>query len=451
MVDTGMTPADGTPPEVPAAGTTGSYLVALRKDAVGRAASVLNRVAGLQTVSAREFGDAIPRHVENGTAVVFESLGVAVVDAPTDQLRAVGVAAASADEPSIVVSSPERVVHAIGTNMLGFNPAATSSAPPAGRSAEYLLGYQDAVNRLVDSLLGSAGTGAATRAAAAFDESQTTWGLQITNAVNSRFSGRGVKVAVLDTGLDLMHPDLNSRTVVSQSFITGESVQDGHGHGTHCIGTACGSQSPSQLPRYGVAHDADIYAGKVLNNQGSGIDRNILAGIEWAMNAGCDIISMSLGAMVLPGQPFSAAFEFAVQPVLDQGILILAAAGNDSGRPGSVLPVSHPANCPSIMAVAAIDDGQGVASFSNGGVNPDGVVDIAAPGVNVLSSWPQPTLYRRLNGTSMATPHVAGIAALFAEANPKVRGRALGEMLTRTARDIGLPSSAGGVGLVQAP
>jgi subtilisin family serine protease len=189
----------------------------------------------------------------------------------------------------------------------------------------------------------------------------------------------------------------------------------------------------------------------VLSNQGSGIDRNILAGIQWAMDDGCDIISMSLGGMVLPDEPFSAAFEFAVQTVVEQGTLIVAAAGNDSARPGSVLPVSHPANCPSILAVAAIDGSLGVASFSNGGVNPDGAVDIAAPGVDVLSTWPQPTLYRRINGTSMATPHVAGIAALLAEANPTTRGRALGDLLMQTARNIGLPPAAGGAGLVQAP
>lgn len=451
MVTTGGMAVGGSVPEQPVTGTTGSFLVALRKDEVGRAASALSRVAGLQAVNAREFGATIPSHVGDGTAVIFDSLGVAVVDAPPDQLRAVGVAAASADEPEILVSSPERVVHAIGTNMLGsFNPPASAAPPMTGHSPDYLLGYQEGVSRLVDTLL-SAGAATATTSATAIDESQLTWGLQVTKVATTRFSGRGIKVAVLDTGLDLTHPDYAGRTIASQSFVEGESVQDGHGHGTHCIGTACGSQRPGQPPRYGVAYDADIYAGKVLNNRGSGIDRNILAGIQWALESGCAVISMSLGAMVLPGETFSAAFELAVQAVIEQGTLIVAATGNDSARPGSVLPVSHPANCPSILAVAAIDSSLGVATFSNGGVNADGAVDIAAPGVDILSTWPLPTRYRRINGTSMATPHVAGIAALLAEANPMTRGRALGDLLRQTARNIGLPPTAGGAGLVQAP
>lgn len=154
---------------------------------------------------------------------------------------------------------------------------------------------------------------------------------------------------------------------------------------------------------------------------------------------------------VLPGQRFSPVFELAARRALDRGTLIVAAAGNDSGRPASVQPVSHPANCPSIMAVAAVDAGSGVAAFSNGGINPDGVVDLAGPGVDVLSSWARPTLYRRINGTSMATPHVAGIAALLAEANPGVRGRDLGEPLIQTCRGMGLPAQDAGAGLVQAP
>ena len=134
------------------------------------------------------------------------------------------------------------------------------------------------------------------------------------------------------------------------------------------------------------------------------------------------------------------------------GTLIVAAAGNDSSRPGLTNPVSHPANCPSIMAVAALDPALAIASFSNRGINPDGgQVDIAAPGVNVFSSWPMPARYRRLQGTSMATPHVAGIAALYAEADPAARGAALWQALAGAARRLSLPGTDVGAGLVQAP
>ena len=161
---------------------------------------------------------------------------------------------------------------------------------------------------------------------------------------------------------------------------------------------------------------------------------------------------MSLGAPVAPGQTFSRVFETAAKRALRAGTVIIAAAGNESDRPGSIAPVGHPANCPSIMAVGAIDSAFEVASFSCGGLNPQGgQVDIAGPGVAVRSSWPRPRLYRTINGTSMATPHVAGVAALFAEADPEARGRALMSILVQSARRLELPGRDVGAGLVQAP
>ena len=102
-------------------------------------------------------------------------------------------------------------------------------------------------------------------------QSAATWGLACTRAELSAYSGGGIKVAVLDTGFDLTHPDFSGRTIVQQSFVPDDmSVQDAQGHGTHCIGTACGPRAPAGQIRYGVAHGADIYVGKVLNNAGSG-------------------------------------------------------------------------------------------------------------------------------------------------------------------------------------
>jgi subtilisin family serine protease len=177
-----------------------------------------------------------------------------------------------------------------------------------------------------------------------------------------------------------------------------------------------------------------------------------LAGINWAVTSGCHIISMSLGSAVFPGQSFSPIYEQVAQRALAAGSLIIAAAGNESQRPGHIAPVAHPANCPSIMAVAALDVRFQVASFSCGGLNPQGgQVDIAGPGVSVRSSWPRPVLYNTISGTSMATPHVAGIAALHAEANPNARGLALANLLIQSARRLALPSRDVGSGLVQAP
>jgi subtilisin family serine protease len=206
------------------------------------------------------------------------------------------------------------------------------------------------------------------------------------------------------------------------------------------------------LPRYGIAFEAEIFAGKVLSNQGIGGDGGILAGIQWAITNRCAVISMSLGAPVQAGQSFSRIFEQVAQRALAAGTLIIAAAGNDSRRPQTIAPVSHPANCPSIMAVGAVDRNFQIAPFSCGGLNPQGgQVDIAGPGVAVRSSWPRPTLYETISGTSMATPHVAGIAALWAQSNASFRGRALMSILTQSARRLPLSGRDVGAGLVQAP
>lgn len=428
-------------PESPAPGTTGRYLVLFREEYGGQVgASALWDTAGLSAVRAADFeeGAMEAERMEDTEAIVFDELAVAVVEAAPEQARALGAAVAEEESP-ILAAEPERVVYAL----------------PAEGSAEFLRGYRDAVNHLVDRVLpGETFPAGVTEEVgpAAFDESAFTWGLQATRAAVSRCSGRGVKVAVLDTGLDLGHPDFQGRAINARSFVPAEQAQDGHGHGTHCVGTACGPEHPGQSPRYGVAYEAEILVGKVLSDRGSGSDAGILAGINWAIANRSNVISMSLGAAVRPGEGFSAVFEAVARRALAAGTLIIAAAGNESNRPQMIAPVGHPANCPSIMAVAALDMQGRVAFFSSGSVNhPGGGVDIVAPGVAVRSSWPRPTLYRTINGTSMATPHVAGIAALHAEALPGIRGRALGQVLYGSARRLTLLSTDVGVGLTQAP
>ena len=114
-------------------------------------------------------------------------------------------------------------------------------------------------------------------------------------------------MAVLDTGMDLRHPDFVGRPVVSQTFV-GQPVQDLHGHGTHCIGTSCGPKAPpGTTPRYGIGSAASIFAGKVLSNAGSGTQAQVLAGMNWAIANGCHVISMSLGSQ----SPVNAAYTAA--------------------------------------------------------------------------------------------------------------------------------------------
>lgn len=433
--------------------TTGRYLVLLRENAVDSAIQALHDVAGISSVArASDFENSAlsAEQLQASDPVLFDRLGVAIVTLDPEQLQSLS---AVTDESSpIALIEPERVVYALSD--VGANTGEQLPSSSTTLSLEYLQGYRDAIDNLVGNVMPTNGVQKMLRSSPimqAIDETTSTWGLQATNVVNSRYSGRGIKVAVLDTGLDLTHPDFVGRKIVSKSFIENEEVQDKQGHGTHCIGTACGLLNPPVPPRYGIAYNAEIFVGKVLSNQGSGSDSGILAGIEWAIANGCQIVSMSLGARTFPGQQFSGLFEVAADRALRNGTLIIAAAGNESNRPSQVNPVGHPANCPSIMAVAALDSQLQVARFSNSSINPNGgQIDISGPGVDVYSSYLMATRYRRLKGTSMATPHVAGIAALHAEATG-ARGRVLWNLLTQKARRLALPGVDVGAGLVQAP
>ncbi|MBY5933531.1 S8 family serine peptidase [Tateyamaria omphalii] len=285
------------------------------------------------------------------------------------------------------------------------------------------------------------------------DDDEKTWGVDAVGAWVSEYTGAGIKVAVLDTGIDLRHPDFANRTIVSESFVPGEDVQDGQGHGTHCAGTAVGGVMSDRNFRYGVAPDADLYVGKVLGNNGSGRERDVLTGMAWAIEQGCEVISMSLGSDVGEGESYSPEYEELGRIALENGSLIVAAAGNSSTRrTGFIAPVGSPANAPSIMAVAAIDETLAVADFSSGGINPDGgEVNVAAPGVDVFSSVPQPQLYASLSGTSMACPHVAGIAAHWAQSDPNLRGQALWDKIVETVNPLSDEARDVGAGLVQSP
>ncbi|MDZ8239289.1 MAG: S8 family serine peptidase [Nostoc sp. ChiQUE01a] len=437
--------------------TTGRYLVLLRENAVDSGIRTLRDYTGNKRVArAADFENhavTTEQLEQTDDIVVLDKLGVAISTLHPEQLQSLHEV--SDENSPIAVIEPERVVYALNDVGLG-NVGQLTLNPTTNEAIEYLKGYRDAVDQLIDRLVPTNGNGVQRISPLpriqAIDETTATWGLQITKVVNSKYSGRGIKVAVLDTGFDFTHPDFTLRRIVSKSFIANQEVQDKQGHGTHCIGTACGPLSPSIPPRYGIGYETEIFAGKVLSNQGSGSDSGILAGIEWAIANGCQIISMSLGARALPGQPYSRLFEVVADRALRRGTLIIAAAGNDSDHSSGIInPVGHPANCPSIMAVGAINSQLQVADFSNAGLNTNGgQVDIVGPGVDVYSSYLMPTRYRRLSGTSMATPHVAGIAALYAEAIGAT-GRVLWNRLTQNALRLPLPSVDVGAGLVQAP
>ena len=423
--------------------TTGRFIVIFKEGATDpkKNKSTLSDIAGIKDITASSdypTGAIDADDLAESDVVQFEKLGVAVCSAEQD-IQALAAAAADADSPILAIE-PEYLAH-----------------PSAEVPLEYLRGYRDAVNQLYNELAKGGTTAAveAELAAVLRDTSQFTWGLQATKVSTSPRSGQGIKVAVLDTGFDLQHPDFRGRAITSQSFVSGVSVQDIHGHGTHCIGTALGPQLPSTgVRRYGVAFGAQIFVGKVFNNRQprpSAATGNVIAGIEWAMTNGCRVVSMSLGVAI--NQKIQQ-YETPIRRALEAGTLVVAAAGNNAERPQNPGFVEPPANADAAMAVAAIDNRLRIAEFSarsSAQTGVGGLVNIAAPGVDVFSSLPVSRGgHGLLNGTSMATPHVAGIAALWAQATGE-SGIALWNRLVQTVRPLSLASADVGSGLVQAP
>lgn len=382
----------------------------------------------IKLASASDFSTAekTPGEIpENSQGIYFKNLGIALLDNWQEgDVHIASLKQAGKQINHDIIFEAERVIYAVDQLDL-----------------QYLKGYYDAIKFIYEKSAGQEMTTEISSADAAY-----TWGLQITNVLNSKFTGKGINIAILDTGFNLKHPEFTSRIIQSKSFIKGEDVDDWNGHGSHCIGTATGAiTAGTTKQRFGIATDANIFAGKVLSNAGRGSDGSILDGIEWALEQKCRIISMSLGAPV-SGTGYSEVYENVAKKALQMNTMIIAAAGNDSQRSRRYIsPVSHPANCPSIMAVAAIDQGLQVADFSNGGQ-----IDIAAPGVNIYSCWKSPQNFNTISGTSMATPHVAGIAALYAEAHPTASAHELWQMILSNAKRLPLAASDIGTGLVQA-
>lgn len=282
------------------------------------------------------------------------------------------------------------------------------------------------------------------------------WGLLSIGLDKSQLTGKGVDVCIMDTGFDIGHPDFVGRTIEGKSFVEGEPWDtDIKGHGTHCAGTATGNVRSDTGKRYGIAKNANLKIAKVLAHDGSGKSSSIVDAIDWAITKKYRIISMSLSAPVALNEPPSPIFEMIGQKALDNNCLVIAAAGNDSQRPALPQPVSAPANVVSILAVAAMDNQNRVASFSNGGLNAasGGAVNLCAPGVDVLSAYPvvygNPP-YVLKNGTSMATPHVAGVAALYMEKYPHLSAVEIWKLLEQNARKLNdLKYRDVGNGLVQ--
>ena len=319
-----------------------------------------------------------------------------------------------------------------------------------------------------------------------------TWGIRAVNAAECGLTGKGVRIAVLDTGIDKSHAAFDGIQFVGRNFtpksetdpaIDPEAFEDTHGHGTHCAGTIFGRNVAGH--RIGIARGVtDVLIGKVLG-PGGGSTFQLYAAMNWAIENGAHIISMSLGmdqvkyreALIASGVHQSEATSTAMRVLIEnvrlfdkfgnllrsmspfgKGVVVIAASGNGSDRDGSrfgdkpfTLESVYPAETEDFLSVGAINESGAHAAFSNRRTK------FIAPGVDILSAavGPDHKALRLSSGTSMATPHVAGVAALWAQ-KLMLTGAATAQRICDKLRESavlppGTDAIDAGYGIAQAP
>ncbi len=314
----------------------------------------------------------------------------------------------------------EKIVHAFGgtvSYIYSITPAIAASVPEAAINGLSHNPHVTAVE--IDGPV---------YATDAVSELNNSWGVQKIEAGTVHTSGNtgaGVKIGIIDSGINYNHQDLNDVYRGGYDFVEnqndlgtreGNGAMDVYGHGTHVAGTACAEANSFGV--VGVAPNCALYSLRVLNNDGVGSWSKTIAAMEWAVAHDLQVVNLSLGNAKNPGTAVKTAFDNAA----NAGIVIVAAAGNSGNKAGKGDNIIYPAKYASVIAVGATDSANKRASFSSTGND----LEIMAPGVSVLSTWnddtsylnPQPfclsgyCYYKYGSGTSMASPHVAGVAAL---------------------------------------
>lgn len=265
------------------------------------------------------------------------------------------------------------------------------------------------------------------------------------------FDGSGIKLAVVDTGIDAEHPDFAGRIVATAHFVGGNAV-DENGHGTHVAGIAAGSGAGSDGKYTGVAPGASLYIARVLDRNGSGSMSGVMAGVEWAVNQGAQIINLSLGSDG-PCDGTDALSTLCDAAVQQRGVVVCVAAGN--AGPGAST-VGSPGCARFVITIGASNDNDQVTDFSSRGPTSDGRVkpDLVFPGFKIAAPQAKGTQlgpvvapgYISISGTSMATPHAAGAVALLLQAKGDLTPEAVKQALMSTTVNLNLPPNTQGTG-----
>ncbi|SED83203.1 S8 family serine peptidase [Jiangella alba] len=330
---------------------------------------------------------------------------------PTDTLESIGAVAADVDK-----SAAADLADALTGTVALDAPAARAADPLAGVEKIWL-----------------------DQAMTATDEDSAPQ-IGAPDAWAAGFTGDGVTVAVLDTGIDTTHPDLAGKVVAEANFSVSDSTTDRFGHGTHVASIVAGTGAASDGQRRGIAYEADLLNVKVLDDGGSGPMSEVIAGMEWAVANGADVVNLSLGVRGGYTDGTDPASQAVDRLSAESDALFVIAAGNDGPGDGTV---TTPGAATSALTVGAVDKQDGLAGFSSRGPRAGDFAlkpDVTAPGVGIIAAraagavigTPVGDDYLALDGTSMATPHVAGAAALLAQQRPDWAGPDLKAALAST-------------------
>ena len=267
-------------------------------------------------------------------------------------------------------------------------------------------------------------------------------------------TGEGIKIGIVDSGVDASHPDLQGR-IADVTDLTGEGLEDKHGHGTHVSSVAAGSGAASAGRYRGAAPEATLYSAKVLRANGEGMMSDVMAGIEWAVAQRVQVISLSLGGTG-PCDGTDALCE-TCDAAVDAGVVLCVAAGNDGPDPYSV---GSPGCARKVITIGAVNDQDRIPDFSARGPTADGRAkpDLLLPGVDIVAARASGTsmgtvmdqYYTSVTGTSMATPLAAGVCALLLQAEPQLQPADVKARLMGAAIGLGADQNTQGAGRVDA-